>query len=155
MVSNAEGYLKNQMLDPKSFEKIESNLYPSYKAEELKSEIRYDSSTASMFLNLAEGHLELMKIWQGSYDSYGQQQFKHSKKNAQRYSDSCRFYLDRQNKNKEEYNKVVNTPQNTIIAYDVFIRYYAMSRGGQKKIGDGYVKLDVNGQPISHYTHEL
>ena len=155
MISNAEQYMKNELLDPNSFEKIESRLLTNYKSTQLKSGMSSDSSTASMFVTLAEGHVSIMKIWAGSYSSYGQEKFKESKKTAQRYSDSCRLYLDRQEEKKKEYNKVVNTPQDTIVGYSVLIRYYGMSRGGQKRMGESYVKLDVNGKPISHYTFKF
>lgn len=135
--------VKSQLLDPESFEVIETQvdtLKQSWKdtrraqllltyhefwndqCEEMKRKTNWEISFGST--SLAEDYME---IWQTAIDS-------------------SEHYLDRYQTEMGRISKMTNTPSDTNVAYVVAVRYYANSRGGNRVIGEQHYYSYLDGK---------
>ena len=147
MVSKSEDHLKKVLLDEKTYELIESKIDTIRKHTSIESYAYSDSLTADLYLQLTNDNLDYMKIWCGSGSYFGQSRFQEYNRKVTQYLDSTKKYQKLMKTKVDEAKKITGTPKDSIIRYDVQLKYYAMNKGGNRAIGESTVHVNIKGEP--------
>ena len=125
--SKAISAVKNELLDPNSFELIKYEFDTITLHSWLNNHIQIDS----MHMDFEQQRVDL---WEDSKNSYGKEY----------YSDALADL--RESKRSLDSNiALLKSSPDTIVAFTSKIRYYANSKGGQRVIGEMRVEFDHKG----------
>lgn len=147
ITSKSEDHLKKVLLDEKTYELIESKIDTVRKHTTLEYYAFSDSLTADMYLQLTNDNLQYMKIWVGSDSYFGQSRFKEYDTRVKQYLDSTKKYQKCMEMNMDEAKKITGTSKDSIVRYNVQLKYYSMNKGGQRAIGESTVYVNTKGEP--------
>ena len=126
MENEAISVVKEQCLDPNSFELIKTEVDTCFYHFRLENMIWIDSSN----IDLAQHSVNL---WEDSKNSYGKG-----------YYEEAVIELAEAQKSLEEHLTQLQTEPNAIEGYIVRVRFYANSKGGLHVINDANVFFDKN-----------
>ena len=119
--------VKNELLDPNSFELIKYEFDTATFHNKLKSNIYIDSLNVNTEQKIAA-------IWEPSKNSYGK-----------KYYQEALLNLNQAKRSLDSNLALLKSSPDTIIGYRSEVRYYANSRGGQRVIGEMAVFFDHKG----------
>lgn len=138
----AQQEIQSSLLDPKSFEVIETKVDTLYHSWEI-------TQGAQKYLKYYETWMDFTNDYQKKLDweiAFG------STSMAEFYLEKTKTFLDSANHYDALYDqemnrasRLMNTPEDTIVGYVVDVRYYAMNRGGNRAMGDTRFYSFVNG----------
>ena len=123
--------VKNELLDPNSFELIKYSLDTNYLHEEMMRLISNDS----MEIRSAKGGLD---IWESSKNDFGKDNY-----------DEYLVQLKEAELRIDSNFSVINNTTDSIVGYRSFIRYYANSKGGMRVINQMGVAFDYKGLVVN------
>jgi hypothetical protein len=124
--------VKETLLDPKSFELIETEVDTIFASTKMITDYAYLTDLANDWTEQANKVIDDIS-WE---HRFGRPAGKHMFRQAQEYLDSSKSCSDRYDAIVQKASKLINTPNDSIIGYTVDIRYYATSRGGDKRMGE-------------------
>ena len=154
IISKSEEFLKKDLLDPKSYELIESKLDTTYKSEFYEVSSQCDSNIGDIYLERCNNETEYAKIWVGSTTEYGMAHFKELYSKAKEYRDSAFFYMDRSDSLKRKALAIKGTNQDSIFLFTVKFKYYSVNKDGQRGIRTSLVRVHKTGEPIEIFNIE-
>ncbi len=152
IISKSEEFLKKDLLDPKSYEVIESRLDTIYKSDFFERSAESDSFTGDIYLRRAKEETEYAKIWVGSTSQFGMSHFQTKISNAREYLDSSKKYEQRSESLKRKALSIKGTDLDSIFRYSVRLKYYSVNKDGQRGISTSYVGVHRTGEPVEVYT---
>lgn len=154
IISKSEEFLKKDLLDPKSYEVIESRLDTIYKSNYLNGSSETDSMIGNIFLQRAKDQSEYAKIWIGSTSEFGMSCFKDRLSKGKEYLDSARKYLDKSDSLKKQSRSIKGTDRDSIYRFNVRLKYYSVNKKGEREINTSYVAVHKTGEPVEVFTLE-
>ena len=119
--------VKNELLDPNSFELIKYEFDTATFHNKLKGEIIIDSLDIDLYT-------ATVAIWEDSKSSYGKNHYQEEL-----------LKLNQAKRSLDSNLALLKSSPDTIIGYRSEVRYYANSRGGQRVIGEMAVFFDHKG----------
>ena len=119
--------VKNELLDPNSFELIKYDLDTTTLHWWLKLQIQMDSLDVDV-------DQQRVAIWEDSKNSYGKS-----------YYEEAVADLNKAKHSLDSNSALLKSSPDTIVAYSAKVRYYANSKGGQRVIGEMRVSFDHKG----------
>jgi hypothetical protein len=66
---------------------------------------------------------------------------------ATQYLDSAKKYNKSSKSKLEEAKKMIGTTKDSIIRYDVQLKYYSMNKSGNRAIGESTIHVNTKGEP--------
>lgn len=147
MISKSEDHLKKVLLDENTYDLIESKIDTVRKHTSLEFNGHCDSLTADLYLQLANDNIDYMNIWSKSGSYFGQNRFQEYNKKVTQYLDSTKKYQNSSRSKLVEAKKMIGTPKDSIIRYDVQLKYYSMNKGGHRAIGESTIYVNTKGEP--------
>lgn len=125
--------VQSQLLDPKSFELIETKVDTLHQSWRDHRENNRNDRYFNMWSDLNK---ELSKKfeWEIAFGTSSSASI--YLKQIENSVDSMKFYSDKFTQENDRIEKMTGTPQDSVIGYEVFVRYYANSRGGNRVIGE-------------------
>jgi hypothetical protein len=141
IVSNAETELKKDLLDPKTYERIEVTMDTLFKSESLTIDAGGDSMYADMYKGFVESNKEMadLLVRCGSYQA--REWYQRSKD----HKDSQVMYENRAYEKLKLVKEIKGTSKDSMIQYNVHFRYYAVNRLGTRGIHDGHISMNTDG----------
>jgi len=132
--------VKEKLLDPNSFEliKIERDTTKMSDYCQTLSQLRIALADQS----IAKAGVEADKA--KMYYIINSKKSKEFARNARKYLQEAQEIINEADKFDSIKNSVIGTENDSILAFDFFVRGYAMSRGGNKSIGDWKASFDEN-----------
>ena len=125
--SEAISAVRNELLDPNSFELIKYEFDTITFHNDLRGNIIIDSLDIDLYTST-------VSIWEDSKNSYGK-----------KYYQKELINLNQAKKSLDSNLALLNSSSDSIIGYFSEVRYYANSKGGQRVIGEMRVKFDHKG----------
>jgi len=125
--SEAISAVRNELLDPNSFELIKYSFDTTTLHELLSFEIELDS------IRIYHDH-QIVAIWEDSKNSYGKS-----------YYQEAVTDLNKDQRSLDNNIALLKVSPDTIVSFGSTVRYYANSKGGQRVIGEMRVKFDHKG----------
>ena len=147
IISKSEDHLKKVLLDENTYDLIESKIDTVRKHTSVEFDGQCDSFTADLYLKLTNDNIDYMEIWCGSSSYFGQSRFQEYNKKVTQYLDSTKKYQKLSTSKLDEAKKMVGTPKDSIIRYDVQLKYYSMNKGGHRAIGESTIHVNTKGEP--------
>lgn len=148
MIQSAETILKEDLLDPKTYERITAKIDTFKRSDYIQNRILADSLIMGFYVKQVNNSLDIARIWTGSSSYYGQSKWDEAMKEAKTFLDSAKSREKQMELNKQEYTKVVGTDKDTTLHYKVNIRFYAVNKGGDRAIGEKYVVVNKKGTAL-------
>jgi hypothetical protein len=142
--------VKETLLDPKSFKLIET------KVDTLRQSDRMVMSTTALTDKMDFYH-EMTDIFLNSarrlhiYDLSAADELAQ----AQAYVDSSTALGEQANKILDDAERLKNTPNDSIIGFEVKVRYYAKTRGGDERMGEQVFTKYNNGDSFLKDTDPM
>jgi hypothetical protein len=124
--------VKETLLDPKSFELIETKVDTIYASTKMLTDYSFLTDIAMEWTKEANKVIDDIS-WE---HRFGRPAGKSMFNRAQQYLDSSKSCTDRYAVIIEKSEALKDTPNDSIVGYTVDIRYYATSRGGEKRMGE-------------------
>jgi len=152
IISKAEEFLKKDLLDPKSYEVIESRLDTIYTSNNLRGSAETDSIIGNLYLERAKDETKYAKIWVSSTTEYGMSNFNDRMLKGRQYIDSTRKYMDRSDSLKRKSQSIKGTEQDSIYRFSVRLKYYSVNKDGQRGISTSYIGIHRTGEPVEVFT---
>jgi len=152
IILKAEEFLKKDLLDPKSYEVIESDLRTVYKSNYLKGTAETDSIIGEFYLERAKDQTESARTWSVSTSEFGRSCFNQIMSEARQYLDSSTKYMGKSDSLKRESMSIKGTDQDSIFRYDVRLKYYSVNKNGQRVISTSFVGVHRTGEPVEVFT---
>jgi hypothetical protein len=147
IISKSEDHLKKVLLDESTYDLIESKIDTVRKHSSVYYDAFSDSLTADMYLKLTNDNIDYVKIWSSSSTYFGESQYYKYKNMATQYLDSAKKYNKSSKSKLEEAKKMIGTTKDSIIRYDVQLKYYSMNKSGNRAIGESTIHVNTKGEP--------
>lgn len=145
MISQSEDEIKKELLDPKTYERINVNVDTLYESQSITFDFEADSSRASFYSEMYQQELRYFDAYK-SLGLSSSTSYSYYTKNLSYYKKNMDS-LTSQYKNKLNYKKqILGTTKDTIVRFNVHIRHYAVNRLGIKGIYDNTVTFYPNGK---------
>jgi len=139
LTETAVNEIKQSLLDPKSMEVIEIELDTLHASWRIADE--------------ADQYITKQKQWATVFEEFnddvewehrmGRPAGKTLMNALQESYDSVKHYTELWDKEMKRAEKIMNTPQDSVIGYSVKVRYYATNRGSNRTMGENrYYKLN-------------
>jgi len=141
IISNAETELKKDLLDPKTYERIEVKMDTLFKSEDLTFDAEGDSMYANMYKGFVESNKEMGDLLARCGSSNAREWYQKSKD----HRDSQVMYENRAYEKLKLSKQIKGTNKDSMIQYNVHFRYYAVNRLGTRGIHDGHVSMNTDG----------
>ena len=132
--------VKEKLLDPNSFELIKIERDTTKMSDNYQTLSELNRTLADQSIKKAGAEIDKAHMYVG----VNLKKAKEIGRNAGKYLQEGVEYNNEADKFDSIKNSVIGTENDSIMAFDFFVRGYAMSRGGNKSIGDWKASFDEN-----------
>ena len=136
-------FTRNKMKDPNSFELAQIKMVDTVH----KSQLHIASLQPCMdrwkeFNRLADDQMDYVRIYSGSYSSYGQMKWKYYMDNVREYLDSSRKYQNYVDSVQLVITNYKGTDKDSVVGHSWYVSSYANNSFGQRVLGEYNVYVD-------------